>query len=50
MHVDATTEKGKVIFAEECKRLLDIRDEIATKGDKNDEKREAKARLKQKYY
>ena len=50
MHVDTITEKGKVIFAEECKRLLDIRDEIATKGDKNDEKREAKARLKQKYY
>ena len=33
MRVEAMTEKGKVSFAEECKRLLDIRDEIGTKGD-----------------
>ena len=29
---------------------MDIRDEIGTKGDKNHSKREAKARLKNKYY
>ena len=44
------TNKGEVIFAEECKRLLDLRDEIGTKGDKKHAKREAKARLKHKYY
>ena len=38
------TEKGEVRFAEECKRLLDLRDEIGTKDDKKHEKREAKAR------
>ena len=43
-------EKGEVSFAEECKRLLDLRDEIGTKGDKKHEKREAKALLKHKYY
>ena len=50
MRVEAMTEKGEVSFAEECKRLLDLRDEIGTKGDKKHAKREAKARLKQKYY
>ena len=50
MRVEAMTEKGEVSFAEECKRLLGLRDEIGTKGDKKHEKREAKARLKQKYY
>ena len=50
MHVEAMTEKGEVIFAEECKRLLDLRDEIGTKGDKKHAKREAKAHLKHKYY
>ena len=50
MHVEAMTEKGEVSFSEECKRLLDICDEIGTKGDKNRAKREAKARLKHKYY
>ena len=34
MRVDATTKKVEVIFAEECKRLLYIHDEIGTKGDK----------------
>ena len=34
MHVEAMTEKGEVSFAEECKRLLDLRDEIGNKGDK----------------
>ena len=33
MCVEAMTEKGGVRFAEECKRLLDLRDEIDTKGD-----------------
>ena len=50
MRVEAMTEKGEVRFAEECKRLLDLCDEIGTKGDKKHEKREAKARLKHKYY
>ena len=48
MHVEAMTEKGEVSFAKECKRLLDLRDEIGTKGDKKHEKLEAKARLKQR--
>ena len=50
MSVEAMTEKGEVSFAEECKRLLDVRDEIGTKGDKKHAKRKAKARLKHKYY
>ena len=32
---DAEIKKGEGRFAEECKRLLDICDEIGTKGDKN---------------
>ena len=43
------TEKGEVSFAKECKRLLDICDEIGTMGDKKHAKHEAKARLKHKY-
>ena len=50
MRVEAMIEKGKVSFAEECKRLLDLRDEIGTKGDKKHAKRDSKARLKHKYY
>ena len=50
MRVEAMTEKGELRFAKECKRLLDLRDEIGTKGDKKHAKREAKARLKHKYY
>ena len=50
MHVEAMTEKGEVSFAEECERLLDLCDEIGTKGDKKHAKREAKARLNHKYY
>ena len=50
MCVEAMTEKGEVIFSEECKRLLDLCDEIGTKGDKQHAKREAKARLEHKYY
>ena len=50
MRVDAMTEKGEVSFAEECKRLLDICDEIGTKGDKKHAKRETEARLKRKEY
>ena len=49
MRVEAMTEKGEVSFAEECKRLLDLCDEIGTKGNKKHAKREAKARLKHKY-
>ena len=48
MHVKSMTEKGEVSFAKECKRLLDLRGEIGTKGDKKHSKREAKARLKHK--
>ena len=48
MHVEAMTDKGEVSFAEECKRLLDLCDEIGTKGNKKHSKREAKARLKHK--
>ena len=44
MRVDAMTKKGEVSFSEECKRLLDLCDEIGTKGDKKHAKREAKAR------
>ena len=50
MRVEAMTEKGEVRFSEECKHLLDLRDEISTKGDKKHAKREAKALLKHKYY
>ena len=50
MRVDSMTEKGEVIFDEECKRLLDLCDEIGTKGDKKHVKREAKAGLNHKYY
>ena len=49
MRVDAMTEKGEVIFSEDCKRLLVLRNEIGTKGDKKHVKREAKARFKHKY-
>ena len=50
MRVEAMTEKGEIGFSKECKRLLDLRDEIGTKGDKKHAKREVKARLKHKYY
>ena len=50
MRVEAMTEKGEVCFAKEYKRLLDLCDEIDTKGNKKHEKREAKACLKHKYY
>ena len=48
MRVEAMSEKGEVSFAEECKRLLDLCDEIGTEGDKKHAKREAKSRLKHK--
>ena len=50
MRVEAMAEKGEVSFSKECKRLLDLCDEIGTKGDQKHAKREAKARLKHKYY
>ena len=50
MSVDAMTKKGELSLAKECKRFLDLCDEIGTKGDKKHAKREAKARLKHKYY
>ena len=39
--VDDMTEKGEVRFYEECRRLLDIHDEIGTKADKKHVKRKA---------
>ena len=50
MRVEAMTEKGEVSFAGECKRLLDLSDEIGTNGNKKHAKREAKARSNHKYY
>ena len=50
MRVDAMTKKGEVSFAEECKSLLGLCDKIGTNGDKKHAKREAKSRLKHKYY
>ena len=50
MRVDAMTKMGEVKFSEECKRLLDLCDEIGTKRDNKYVKREAKSRLKHKYY
>ena len=35
MRVESMTENGEVSFAKECKRLLDLHDEVGTKGDKN---------------
>ena len=50
MRVDSITDKGEAIFAEDCQRLLDLCDEIGTKGDKKHTKRKAKSPLKHKYY
>ena len=50
MRVGAMTKKVELSFAGECKCLLDICDEIGTKGDKKHAKRESKARLKHKDY
>ena len=50
MRVHDNNEKGEVSSAKECQRLLDLRDEIGTKGDKKHAKREAKSRLKRKFY
>ena len=50
MNVYAMTKKGEVSFAEECKPLLDLCDEIGSKDDKKHAKHEAKALLKHKYY
>ena len=50
MSVDAMTKKGELIFSGECKRLLDLCDEICIKSDKKYVKHKAKVRLKQKYY
>ena len=50
MRVNVMIEKREVSFALECKRLLDLCDEIGTKGDKKHVERDAEARLKHKYY
>ena len=49
IRVYAMTEKGEVTFSKVCKRLLDLRDEFGTKGDKKYAKCESKSRLKHKY-
>ena len=49
MRVDAMTEKIEVIFSKECKRLLDLRNKIGTKGDNKNAKRKDKSRLNHKY-
>ena len=46
MCVDAMTKKKEVSLAKECNSLMDLCDEIGTKGDKKHTKREAKSRLK----
>ena len=48
MHVDSMTDKVKVSFDKHCKRLLDLCDEVGTKGNKKHVKREAKERFKHK--
>ena len=48
MCVNPMTKKVEVSFAEECRRLLDLHDEVDTEDDKKNVKREAKASLKQK--
>ena len=50
MRVNVVTQKGEIRFANKCKRLLNICDEIGTKGDKKHTKREAKSRLNHKNY
>ena len=50
MRVDTMTKKGEECFAEECKPLMYLWDEIGTKGDKKHAKREDEALLKHKYY
>ena len=50
MRVDAMNKKRKLIFAEECRGLLELHDKVGTKGNKNHAKREAKVHLKHKYY
>ena len=50
MSVDTMTKKREVSFVKYCKWLLDLCDEVDTKGDKKYAKREAKARLNHKYY
>ena len=47
MRVYAMIKKGEVSFVEEFNRLLDLRDEVGTKGNTKHAKRKAKARLKQ---
>ena len=50
MCVYAMTKKGEVRFSEYCKRLPDLCDEIGTKVYNKHAKREAKSKLKHKYY
>ena len=50
MRVDAMTNKGELRSAKECRCLLNLCDEIDTKGGKKHAKCEAKSRLNHKYY
>ena len=49
MRVDATTKKEEVSLTKECKHLIDLCEEIVTKGDRKETKREAVTHLNQKY-
>ena len=44
--VVAMTKKGELRFAKKCKRLLYLRDETGTKGDKKHEKKRGLSTLK----
>ena len=46
MRVDVMTKKGEVRFAKECKRLLDLCDEIGTKGNTKHAKKQICSTLK----
>ena len=48
MRVESMTDKGEVSFSKECKCLLDLRDEIGTKGDKKHAKTRGHSTIKAK--
>ena len=48
MSINAMTDMGDISYSKECKRLLDLYDEIGTNSDKKHVKRKAKSFLKHK--
>ena len=50
VRVDAMTKMREVSFAKECEKLMDLFDEIGTKGDKKHTECEAKTLFLHKYY